>query len=86
MEWIAHLAGEWIDKHPPIPLGTSPTRQSLLSLLPPSSGVFPTVPPTRVGLRPGSGIPTLADLTPSAVGLVGVGLLAMLRYPGMANW
>ena len=59
---------------------------SLLSLLPPSSGGFPTVPPTRVGLRPESGIPTLADRAPSAVGLVGVGLLAMLRYPGMANW
>jgi len=63
-----------------------PTGTSLLSLLPPSSGVFPTVPPTRVGLRPESGIPTLADRAPSAVGLVGVGLLAMLRYPGMANW
>ena len=59
---------------------------SLLSLLPPSSGVFPTVPPTRVGLRPGSGIPTLADRASSAVGLIDVGLLAMLRYPGMANW
>ena len=29
-------------------------QPSLLSPLPPSSGVFPTVPPTRVGLRPGS--------------------------------
>ena len=40
-----------------LPASRKPRRSlvtSLLSPLPPSSGVFPTVPPTRVGLRPGS--------------------------------
>jgi len=46
-----------------------PGVSSLFLPLLPSSGDFPTVPPTRVGLRPGSGIPTLADRTPSEVRL-----------------
>jgi len=60
------------------------TPSLLLSLLLPSSGDFPTVPPTRVGLRSGSGIPTLTDLAPPNWVLCSwrCGPPAMFRYLG----
>ena len=52
-----------------VPMVRALNVTSLFLPLLPSSGDFPTVSPTRVGLRPGSGIPTLADRTPSEVRL-----------------